>query len=358
MVLEACMICLDNSEFMRNGDYVPSRFEAQHDAVNLITGAKTQQHPENCVGVIAMASETTSAEVLVNLTADFGQILTSVHKAKIGGDINFSASINIARLALKHRQNRNQRQRIVVFVGSPLQEDSKQLTALGKTLKKNNVSVDVINFGQEAENTEKLDAFVTTVDRDGTSHLVTVPPGPHILSDILVASAIVRDGSGEDGARAGGAGGFDFGVNPELDPELAMVLQMSREEHERSQQQQQQQQQQTQGAGGDGMNTDELDEETRLAIEMSLSEFNAQASASTPESNTPQPMSIDTNTTSSSGSAGQTDPRMNPDFLRNVLTTLPGVDTNDPLIMNLLNPAGEQKKPEEEQKKKEDDEGH
>ena len=36
------MICIDNSEWMRNGDYAPSRFQAQADAVNLICGAKTQ----------------------------------------------------------------------------------------------------------------------------------------------------------------------------------------------------------------------------------------------------------------------------------------------------------------------------
>jgi hypothetical protein len=36
------MICIDNSEWMRNGDYSPSRFQALSDAVNLICGAKTQ----------------------------------------------------------------------------------------------------------------------------------------------------------------------------------------------------------------------------------------------------------------------------------------------------------------------------
>jgi len=54
------------------------------------------------------------------------------------------------------------------------------------------------------------------------SHLVSIPPGPHILSDILLTSPIV---AGEDGAPPGlstGAG-FEFGVDPNLDPELALV---------------------------------------------------------------------------------------------------------------------------------------
>ena len=43
------MICIDNSEWMRNGDYSPSRFQAQADAVNLICGAKTQVNRIICI---------------------------------------------------------------------------------------------------------------------------------------------------------------------------------------------------------------------------------------------------------------------------------------------------------------------
>jgi 26S proteasome regulatory subunit N10 len=42
----------------RNGDYAPTRFQAQADAVNLLAGAKTQHHPENTVGVLTMAGKT------------------------------------------------------------------------------------------------------------------------------------------------------------------------------------------------------------------------------------------------------------------------------------------------------------
>lgn len=34
---------------MRNGDYIPTRMEAQHDAANLVSNAKTQQNPESTV---------------------------------------------------------------------------------------------------------------------------------------------------------------------------------------------------------------------------------------------------------------------------------------------------------------------
>jgi len=48
---------LDNSEWMRNGDYTPSRIEAQSDATIFLFNAKTRSNPENTVGMITMAGK-------------------------------------------------------------------------------------------------------------------------------------------------------------------------------------------------------------------------------------------------------------------------------------------------------------
>lgn len=55
MPLEATMMIIDNSEYMRNGDYTPSRFDAQSDAVNTIFQTKIDSNPENTVGLMTMA---------------------------------------------------------------------------------------------------------------------------------------------------------------------------------------------------------------------------------------------------------------------------------------------------------------
>ena len=55
--MEATVICVDNSEWTRNGDFAPTRFQAQADAVNLLAGAKTQANPENTIGVLTMAGK-------------------------------------------------------------------------------------------------------------------------------------------------------------------------------------------------------------------------------------------------------------------------------------------------------------
>lgn len=114
-------MCVDNSEWTRNGDFAPTRFQAQADAVNLLAGAKTQANPENTVGVLTMAGKT--PKVLVTPTPDLGRILNSMQDLVIEGETNLSNAVQIAQLALKHRQNKNQRQKIVIFIGSPILED-------------------------------------------------------------------------------------------------------------------------------------------------------------------------------------------------------------------------------------------
>ena len=57
MPLEATMLIIDNSEYMRNGDYQPTRFEAQADAVNVVFQTKIDSNPENTVGIMTMAGK-------------------------------------------------------------------------------------------------------------------------------------------------------------------------------------------------------------------------------------------------------------------------------------------------------------
>ncbi|KAF2187019.1 26S proteasome non-ATPase-like protein regulatory subunit 4 [Zopfia rhizophila CBS 207.26] len=238
MVLEATMIVVDNSESSRNGDYVPSRWEAQADAVNLIFSAKTRANPESSVGLMSMGGNT--PEILTTLTTDIGKILDGLHRTKIKGSSHFSTGINVAALALKHRQNKSQKQRIIVFTCSPIAEDDKSLIKLSKRMKKTGISIDIIAFGELGEETtKKLEAFSENCQSAEGSYLAVIQPSSNLLSDSLVTTPILGGEAGSSGAGAGGSGGegaesggnqFEFGVDPSVDPELALALRMSYEE--------------------------------------------------------------------------------------------------------------------------------
>lgn len=233
------MVVVDNSESSRNGDYTPTRYEAQSDAVSLIFSAITQGNPESSVGLMSMGGK--GPEVLVTLTTDHGKILDGLHrtKTKIRGGSHLATGIQIAGLALKHRQNKSQRQRIIVFNCSPISDDEKTLVKLAKKMKKNNVSIDFVSFGElDDDITQKLTAFNENIKSGEGSHLAVIPPGPGLLSDQLITSPILNgDGSTGGGAGVGGgeaSGGdpsqFEFGIDPSLDPELALALRMSMED--------------------------------------------------------------------------------------------------------------------------------
>eukprot|EP00123_Amoebidium_parasiticum_P006835 comp17688_c0_seq2/m.17549 comp17688_c0_seq2/g.17549 ORF comp17688_c0_seq2/g.17549 comp17688_c0_seq2/m.17549 type:complete len:400 (-) comp17688_c0_seq2:103-1302(-) len=396
MVLEATVICLDNSEWMRNGDYNPTRMEAQHDAVSMICGSKIQSNPESTVSVMTMAGK---CEMLVTLTSDLGKLLTSLANIKISGSLNILSSLQVAQLGLKHRQNKHQRQRIIVFVGSPLETDERELVKVGKKLKKNNVAVDVINFGEEETNTAKLEAFVNAVNsKEGNSHLVSVPPGPHILSDILVSSPILAGEGGVAGVGGADASQFEFGVDPSLDPELAMALRISMEEErlrqERARREAEEAQRASQPPGtapapgtgtereqaGAGTQADtgaapmEVDEEQKLL---------EQAIALSMQAGVAEPMALDSagpvdvselteeqqielamrmsmmaggDPTADGATGGDIDVTQNKEFLSSVLGSLPGVDPNDEAIRHLMGGLSDTKDKEEEEEKKKDEE--
>jgi 26S proteasome regulatory subunit N10 len=312
--------------------------------------------------------------------------LTALHNVTIKGQSKFVSAIQVAQLALKHRQNKNQRQRVIAFVGSPLEDDQKELVKLGKKLKKNNVAVDVINFGETAENQEKLEAFIGAINNNDNSNLLTVPPGPHILSDIIISSPILQDGEGGGpslpmaGSGMGG-GDFDFGVDPSIDPELAMALRISAEEER----QRQERAGKTEGdgaaaeggaaatpaaGGGDAAMADNEDDMLQQALAMSMQQDQKAATPAKDATPAPRPaaaapgvdvspgtlaaisaseqmaqdedeemrlaMAMSVEGQADKGGAAAAALLQDASFLNNVLSSLPGVDTSDPRVQGVL----------------------
>ncbi|KAJ8316787.1 hypothetical protein KUTeg_004691 [Tegillarca granosa] len=373
MVLESTIICVDNSDFMRNGDFIPTRLQAQQDAVNLVCHSKTRSNPENNVGLLVMSG----VEVLATLTADVGRILSKLHQIQPKGEIKFSTAIRVAHLALKHRQGRNHKMRILIKVA--------------KKLKKEKVSVDIVNFGEETANTDILTSFVNTINgKDGTSsHLVTVPPGP-MLSEALMNSPVVV---GEDGTGAQlQAVGFEFGVDPNEDPELALALRVSMEEQRARQEDEAKKataaSTETPSGGVAPSETPATGEEALLeqALAMSMNQETAEPTPTVPDfgsmteddqiayamqmslqnsaDNTPAPMDVDDEMKTPSASKAEekkptdddySEVMNDPEFLQSVLENLPGVDPQSEAIQNAMSSLTKDAKKKDDSSKKDKD---
>ena len=235
MVLEATILCIDNSDFCRNSDFTPNRLEAQKDSLNILACGKMQQNPENTIGLLSLAGKV--PRVLVTPTDDIGLLLNHVHNTSTQGIINLPIGLQVAYLALKHRSNKHQRMRIVVFVGSPITTDTDQLKQVGKKLRKSNVACDIIDFSGN-ENHEKLNVFIDAVNKNNNSTLLTVPKGSNISNVILNSPIMAGDNvpTSEFAAAASAAQMRHMGdAAGGEDPELEMALRISLEE-ERSRQ--------------------------------------------------------------------------------------------------------------------------
>lgn len=112
--------------------------------------------------------------------------------------MDLAAGIQVAQLALKHRQNKKQQQYLLYLLEgvyshaslcffifffwllhfhrfiscgfSPIKQEKKTLESIGRKLKKNSVPLDIVNFSEEDDaKTEKLDALLAAVNNNDTN---------------------------------------------------------------------------------------------------------------------------------------------------------------------------------------------
>ena len=289
----------------------------------------------------------------------------------------------VAHLALKHRQNKHQRMRIVLFIGSPVEAETSELISVGKKLRKCNVAVDVVSFGDVDENAEKLEAFMGAVNKNNNSNLVTVPPGAN-LADVLLSTPIFMDedaggGSGFAAAAAAASShaamqGFDGGdamMDGGDDPALALALRVSLEEERARQEaaaaaanggdaepaagaapaeaEAKPPAAEAPAAGAAAEDVAMMDEDALLQRAFALSMGGEGGAAGggedDPALQAALAMSMQEDQAGGSG-AGAADPLADANYVNSILSSLPGVDPNDPSIQQAL--QGDAEKKEEE----------
>ena len=233
MSLEATILCIDNSDWTRNGDYIPNRLHAQIAAANFIIENRCESNPENSIGIMSMAGK--RVEMISTLTNDESRLLGSMNKITLNGECDIISALSISILCLKHRINKNQKQRIILFIGSPIKDKTENFVLIGKKLKKYNVAVDIISFGNVDENRETINAFLKEVNNANNSSILEVPLGSYIM-DALFTSRIM--GGAGDGMNQGGDIGNPrpMGGMNRFEDDFNLAIQMSLQEAQKEKQ--------------------------------------------------------------------------------------------------------------------------
>jgi len=342
MGLEATLILVDNSDYARNGDFYPTRWEAQEEAANIVAQAKCQENAESAVGLMTMAGK--QAEVLVTPIQDPGRILTAFHGVKLGGGIHLTTALQIAQLSLKHRLNKNQKQRVVVFIASPVVEDERTLENLGKKLKKNAVAVDIVNLElANPEQNQKLQKFVDAVNSSDNSHYVEAAGGMQMLSDFLISTPVL---SGGEGGAMGGLGN-EFGGS--MDPELEMAIRISLEEEKERTRRQEEEKKKAEGKIEEEKPAAAVDNQMKIETEnkeqvdeMDEEELMRRA----------QELSLQDPSQAQGGNQGKDEVFQDPSFVNELLTSIHGIDPTSEEIQKALEQVQKKEKDEKKDEKK------
>jgi len=327
MPLECIMFCLDTSSYMRNGDLNPTRLKSQELAISSLVRYKLEDNIESSVGLLTMAGY--KVDVQISPSRDVHKMINALKVVEAQGANDILSSLKISQLTLRNRSNKHQRQRVVMFIGSPINVSNEQLVTAGKELKKNNIALDIVLFGYETlenQNYDKSKLLIDTVQNGGNSHLIvhydpalfditTLPEEVQAaiplnttsfsLAELAMRSAVGRNVqprvapapapaapavTNVSQTNLGPAANHGVGVSmedDELDDDLLAAIELSKIEFEAAQPQTQSQQSAQNNAQnvqtsttpavnnadmGDDDNDDEMDPDLLAAIQLSLME--------------------------------------------------------------------------------------
>ncbi|KAI5130517.1 26S proteasome regulatory subunit N10 [Nematocida parisii] len=152
------MVILDNSLYSINKDYTKERLQCQLDVVKNITEQRLNESAESTVGVMTLGRSKTIK--IVSPTSNKNTIYSYLHSIQRDEDIHGGNAMLISRMALKYRTN--PRQSILLFLGSPIDDDNLMLTieSIEETLS-NNIFVGVVLFGEALEHYTLFKSAIT-----------------------------------------------------------------------------------------------------------------------------------------------------------------------------------------------------
>lgn len=215
------MVLIDNSLFSRNGDAIPNRFQAELEGATSVINFKTNDNPETSVGLMLMAGK--GKQILTTPTNDSAQLFAQYSKIPIQDFLELSRSIQIARLTMKHRVNKHQHEKLVIFIASAIKENPEDLYVLARNLRRDSIAVDLVNICCP-ENISILQNFLEIVNVENKSHFVNFAGGATRLNDAL-----------KEGGVLGGQVTAEGGFAEDMDPEMEMVIRISLEEERKRQ---------------------------------------------------------------------------------------------------------------------------
>jgi 26S proteasome regulatory subunit N10 len=183
---EAIVFMIDNSDTSINGDFEPNRLEAQKLAAQRLANFYLRQNKMTQVALGAFGSECFGIQTsLTRTTKDF---MGAFSRIEPGGKALLDRAIKCSILTLKARDKKVNGKRAVVLIGSKHNMTMDSAKQLAEIANKEEVSVDIVAFGQEVDKLYVLEAFTRMTLCE--SYFIRIRSNENILSDSVLASPL------------------------------------------------------------------------------------------------------------------------------------------------------------------------
>lgn len=214
------VILIDNSDKSIDGDFYPNRLKAQKDATKELIRyfiLKLNNRTQISIGTLG----SNKIGITAYLTDDPRKLNKAIDDIEPSGSIELYKGIKFAFLVLQYQYNEEKqahtqeklvrKKRIIAFVSSEHSLTKEESESIQNTADNDNVSIDVIAFGNDVQSIEILS---DTFEKIKDSHFLYAYDINRNLSDIVMSSPIVGDSS-------------FFQTEYNDDPELQLAMEIS-----------------------------------------------------------------------------------------------------------------------------------
>lgn len=202
------IILFDNSMSAIDGDFTPTRLEAQKAAVQALADSFSHGNRESMVGFGTLSG---ACGVHTSLTKDMRKFRQNLDNIQRDGTIHFEQAIKCGLFALRHRPREISLRHLIVMLGSKHDLTKEAAPELAGLVQRDGVILDLVVLGDDGIDLDPLNDFMKALGSQ--SRYVTIPKGRSYLADIVQDKLIHIDA---------GVGA----VNPE-DAELRQAIQQS-----------------------------------------------------------------------------------------------------------------------------------
>jgi len=223
---EAVVLCLDNSQYSRNLD---GTFTSRLDKLirmSYLYYDHKMSVPNNSIGLVTMGGE--QPKVLQTLTNESGRLLNILAVVKSEAGCNVELSLQLAYATLRHRTRKELAQRIVLFFCNEIAESDLQVLEDNvRTLSRSGISLDIVSLYRQSEVIgQRIYKIIQASNEDEAGSFFGFDNIREYDEEFRKSGVLLGVRKSKEVADNPE---FEFGVDPELDPELAWALKASME---------------------------------------------------------------------------------------------------------------------------------